>query len=118
MAIYGTGVSLLINMLIYIFATSTESQIGVLAYADDFSVAGKLGDLRNWWQTFIIGPKFVTTRNLQKHGLWSSHMHRSEQLRYFVEAKLRSPMKGTDTLEKKLKHRNLKNNYMEEKVIK
>ena len=45
-------------------------------------------------------------------------MHRSEQLRYFVEAKLRSPMKGTDTLEKKLKHRNLKNNYMEEKVIK
>ena len=27
-------------------------------------------------------------------------------------------MKGTDTLEKKLKHRNLKNNYMEEKVIK
>ena len=58
MAIYGTGVTLLINMLIYIFATSTESQIGVLAYADDFSVAGKLGDLRNWWQTFLIGPKF------------------------------------------------------------
>ena len=45
-------------------------------------------------------------------------MHLSEQLRYFVEPKLRSAMKGTDTLEKKLKHRNSKNNYMEEKVIK
>ena len=45
-------------------------------------------------------------------------MHRSEQLRYFVKPKLKSPRKGTDNLEKKLKHRNLKNNYKEEKVIK
>ena len=36
MAIYGIGVSPLINMLIDIVITSTESKIGVLVYADEF----------------------------------------------------------------------------------
>ena len=59
MAIYGVGVTPLMNMLIDIVVTSTESQVRVLAYADDFSAAGKLDDLRKWWNTLtIIGPKF------------------------------------------------------------
>ena len=41
MASYGIGVTLLINMLIDVVVTSTESQVVVLAYADDFSAAGK-----------------------------------------------------------------------------
>ena len=45
MAIYGIGVTPLIKMLINIVVTSTESQIGVLAYADDFLAAGKPDDL-------------------------------------------------------------------------
>ena len=52
----------------------------------------------------------VTTRNLQKHGLWLSHMHRSEQLRYFVEPKLKSPVGTVGT-------KGFKDAYMEEKVI-
>ena len=59
MAIYGIGVTPLINMLIDIVVTSTESQVSVLASANDFSAAGKLADLRKWWDTLsIIGPKF------------------------------------------------------------
>ena len=59
MAICGVGVTPLMNMLIDIVVTSTESQVRVLAYADDFSAAGKLDDLRKWWNTLtIIGPKF------------------------------------------------------------
>ena len=39
---------------------STENQVGVLAYGDDFSAAGKLDDLRNGWDTLaIVGPKFA-----------------------------------------------------------
>ena len=51
MAIYGIRVTLLINMLINIVITTTESQVGVLAYADDFSLVGKREDLRKWWDT-------------------------------------------------------------------
>ena len=51
MAIYGIRVTLLINMLINIVITSTESQVGVLAYVDDFSSVGKREDLRKWWDT-------------------------------------------------------------------
>ena len=49
----------MINMLIDIIITSTQSQVGVLAYVDDFSATGKRDDLRKWWDTLIIiGPKF------------------------------------------------------------
>ena len=59
MAIYVIGVTPLIIILIDIVVTSPESQVRVLAYADDFSAAGKLEDLRKWWNTLtIIGPKF------------------------------------------------------------
>ena len=45
-------------MLMDIVATPTESQVGVLAYAGDFSAAGKLENLRKWWDTLtIIGAK-------------------------------------------------------------
>ena len=57
-AIYGIGVTLLIYMLINIVVTSTESQIGVLAYANNFSEPGKLENLRKWWDILTVtGPK-------------------------------------------------------------
>ena len=59
MAIYGIGVTPIINTLIDIVVTSTESQVRVLAYAEDVSAAGKLDNLRKWWDTLtIIGPNF------------------------------------------------------------
>ena len=48
MAINDIGVTPWINMLIDIVITSTESQVGMLAYANYFSAAGKLGNLRKW----------------------------------------------------------------------
>ena len=84
-AIYDIGVTPLIDMLIDIVITSTESQVVVLAYANDFSTAGKLDDLRKWWDTLtIIGPKF---------GYYSEpakiNIHRHVQIRYFLELRLR-----------------------------
>ena len=52
---YGIVVTPLINILIDVIIISPEIQVGVLAYADDFSATGKLEDLRKWWDT---GPKF------------------------------------------------------------
>ena len=54
----------------------------MLVHVDEFSAAGKLDDLRKWWDTLIImGPKLVTTQNQQKHSSWLSN----EQLRYFLK---------------------------------
>ena len=112
-AIYGIGVTLMINILIDIAVASAESQVGVLAYANNFSAAGTFGDLRKWWDTLtIIGRKSVQnpviTRDQQKLSLWLSHMQRSEQIRCFLEPKLKSPIKGTSTLEGQLVRRNLR----------
>ena len=52
---YGIVVTPLINILIDVIIISPGTQVGVLAYADDFSAAGKLEDLRKLWDT---GPKF------------------------------------------------------------
>ena len=49
MAIYGIGVTPLINMLIDILANYYSTCVNVLAYADDFSAAGKLSNLKKWW---------------------------------------------------------------------
>ena len=46
MAIYGTGVVPLQNMLIDIIINNFKVQIHFLAYADDFSAEGRLEDIR------------------------------------------------------------------------
>ena len=100
LAIYSIGVTPLINMLIGVVVTSTENQVEVFAYAEDFSAVGKLHDLGKWWDTLtIIGPNLDYYPEPKKHGLWLSHMHRSKLIRYSLKLKLRSPMKGTGTLE-------------------
>ena len=49
MAIYGIRVTPLINMLIDILPNEYSANINVMFYADDFSAAGNLQDLRRWW---------------------------------------------------------------------
>ena len=58
-AIYGLRVTPLINMLIDILSNEYSANVNVMAYADDFSAAGNLKDLRRWWSVLTeIGPKF------------------------------------------------------------
>ena len=46
-------------MLIDILSNEYSANVNVMAYADDFSVAGNLQDLRRWWSVLTeIGPKF------------------------------------------------------------
>ena len=45
MAIYGIGVTLLINMLIDILSNEHSVSVNVMAYADDFSAARNLQNL-------------------------------------------------------------------------
>ena len=59
MAIYGIEVTPLINMLIEILSNECSSNIDVIAYADDFSAAGDLQELRRWWSVLTeIRPNF------------------------------------------------------------
>ena len=59
MAIYGIGVTPLINMLTAILSNEYSVNVNVMAYADDFSAARNLQNLRRWWSALTeIGPKF------------------------------------------------------------
>ena len=58
MAIYAIGITPLIMMMIEL-VTTTCDDIKMVAFADDFSAAGKLISLLLWWTTLLeIGPKF------------------------------------------------------------
>ena len=58
MAIYALGITPLITMLIELVSPNC-SDLKMVAFADDFSAAGKLKSLLQWWQTLLrIGPKF------------------------------------------------------------
>ena len=46
MAIYGIGVTALTNILIAILSNEYTTNVNIMAYADDFSAAGNLQDLR------------------------------------------------------------------------
>ena len=59
MPIYGIGVTPFINILIDILSNHYSANVNVMAYADDFSAAENLQDLRRWWSFQTkIGPKF------------------------------------------------------------
>ena len=58
MAIYALGITPLIMMMVELVRTKC-GDIKMVAFADDFSAAGKLKSLLQWWTTlFEVGPKF------------------------------------------------------------
>ena len=58
MAIYAIGITPLIMMKIELVTTRCDD-IKMVAFADNFSAAGKLTSLLDWWTTLLeIGPKF------------------------------------------------------------
>ena len=58
MGIYATGIAPLIMMMIELVTTRCDD-IKMVAFADDFSAAGKLTSLPQWWIMLLeIGPKF------------------------------------------------------------
>ena len=58
MAIYALGITPPIMMMVELVSTKRDD-IKIVAFADDFSAAGKLQSLLQWWTTLIeVGPKF------------------------------------------------------------
>ena len=58
MTIYALGVTPLIMVMVELVSTKC-GDIKMAAFADDFSVAGKLKSLLQWWTTLLeTGPKF------------------------------------------------------------
>ena len=51
--IYGIWVTSLINMLLGILLNEYNANVNVMVWADDFSAAGNLHDLRRWWSVLI-----------------------------------------------------------------
>ena len=118
MAIYGIGVTPLINMLIDIVVTSTDSQVSVLAYADDFSAAGKLDDLRKWWDTLtIIDPKFGYYPEPTKTWLLVKPYPPQRTNKTFSGTKIKITTEGQRYLGGTVGTKEFKDNLMEEKVI-
>ena len=118
MAIYGIGVTPLINMLIDIVVTSKDSQVSVLAYADDFSAAGKLDDLRKWWDTLtIIDPKFGYYPEPTKTWLLVKPYPPQRTNKTFSGTKIKITTEGHRYLGGTVGTKEFKDNLMEEKVI-
>ena len=58
MAIYAIAIILLILMIVDI-THQDDSSMKTAAYADDFTAAGKITQLKKWWDTLCqLGPKF------------------------------------------------------------
>ena len=58
MAFYALSIALLVMMMIQLLTTKCHD-IKIVAFADDFSAAGKLKYLLQWWTALLeIGPKF------------------------------------------------------------
>ena len=59
MPIYALSDTPLILMVLEITNTKTNSDAKIVAYADDFSVAGSISSLKYCWDTLCkLGPKF------------------------------------------------------------
>ena len=105
-------------MLIDIVVTSTELQVGVLAYADDFSAAGKLDDLRKWWDTLtIIGLKFSYYMEPTKRWLVVKPYVSQRTNKIFSGTKIRIINEGHRYLGGAVGIEKFKDTYMEEKVM-
>ena len=118
MAICGIGVTPLIKMLINTAVTSTESQVRVLAYADDFSAAGKLEDLRKWWDTLtIIGLKFGYYLEPTETWLLVKPYASQRANKIFSETKIKINNEGHKYLGGTVSTVEFKDTYMEEKAM-
>ena len=57
-AIYALGITPFIMMMVELVSTKCDD-IKMVAFADDFGVAGELKSLLQWWATLLkVGPKF------------------------------------------------------------
>ena len=57
MPLYALAITPLITSLVHIVSLQVKC-VQMVAFADDFTSAGKLNDLKYWWDTLInIGPK-------------------------------------------------------------
>ena len=118
MAIYGIGVTPLTNILVDIVVTSTKSQVRVLAYADDFSAAGKLDNLRKWRDTLtIIGPKFGFYPEPTKTWLVIKPYASQQTNEIFSRTKIKITSEGHRYLGGRVGTDEFKDTYMEEKVM-
>ena len=58
MAIYALGITPFIMMMVEFMSTKCDD-IKMVAFVDDFSAAGKLKSLLQWWKTLLeVGPEF------------------------------------------------------------
>lgn len=108
----------MINILIDIAVASAESQVGVLAYANNFLTAGTFGDLRKWWDTLtIIGTKFGYYPEQTKTQLVIKPYALQKTNKIFSETKIKITNEGDRYLGRTVGTEKLKDIYMKEKVM-
>lgn len=110
--IYSIGGTPLINMLIDIAVTFIESQV------DDFSAAGKLDNLRKWWDILtIIDLKFGCSQEPTKTWFVINPYASQGTINIFSATKIKIISEGYRHLRGVIGTEKFKYIYMEEKVI-
>ena len=90
MAMYALGISVLQSQLSY-----QETNVKSAAYADDYFGAGKIQNLKQWWNTLEdIGPLYGYSPNADKTWLIVKEGKEDEARRIFADTNIQITCEG------------------------
>ena len=113
MPIYATAIIPLILMLLEI----TNGKTKVAAYADDFSAAGSVLNLKSWWEKLCtLGPKFGYYPEASKSWLIVKPKHKGAAATVFNNSKINITTEGKRHLGAVIGSESYKEQYISEKI--
>jgi len=116
MAVYAIAIIPLLLMMMEIVSTKNTSTKAV-AYADDFTSAGTLIDIKRWWDTLCdIGPKFGYHPQASKSYLIVKEKFQNHAENIFIDSNVQLTVTGEKHLGAVIGSKSYKENYVEQKV--
>ena len=115
-AIHTIGITPLVMMMVELVTTRCDD-IKMVAFADDFSAAGKLISLLQWWTTLLeIGPKFCYDHEPKKSCLITKLETHTLAKEVFQTSKVKTTNSGKRYLRSALGTLSFKREYINEFV--
>lgn len=117
MAAYAIGVSPLLRILLDFMNTSGNNTAKHVAFADDFTVAGKLSEIKSYWEKLTsIGPKFGYFPKADKSYLIVKARYIESANEIFKEMHVKITSSGQRHLGAVIGDINYKNQYVNSKI--
>ena len=117
MSIYAIAIIALVLMIMEIMSTSPNNTSKMVAYADDFTAAGTVKDLKYWWETLCeLGPKFGYYPEASKTWLIVKNDFYDIANTTFKSTKINVTSNGKRHLGTVIGSRSYKEDYMNEKI--